>query len=198
MHSGLSHDSRGTVEEIVAAAKATGTRVLLFTEHPADHYDFYKDGHRGLKDGVLLIPGAVAPVGVADMLGMLGTPGGQAPIRLAAAAMAEPVPSKIVTEGTGKGEIIDAQVAGQPAAEPITLELHPVPGGFRFGNQQQEGRRGPSVPTTPAGDQAPLSLTKWLIVVIASIGFAFDIYELLMLPLVIRPALLELGRQVRS
>ena len=58
VHSGLSHDSRGTVEEIVAAAKASGTRVLLFTEHPADHYDFYKDGHRGIKDGVLLIPGA--------------------------------------------------------------------------------------------------------------------------------------------
>src|SRR5947209_3107563 len=42
VHSALSHDSRGTIEEIVAAAKATGTRILMFTEHPADHYDFYK------------------------------------------------------------------------------------------------------------------------------------------------------------
>jgi hypothetical protein len=58
VHSFLSHDSRGTVEEIVAAARAVGTRVLMFTEHPADHYDFFKDGHRGLRDGVLLIPGA--------------------------------------------------------------------------------------------------------------------------------------------
>jgi hypothetical protein len=58
VHSGLSHDSRGTITEIVAAARAVGTRVLLFTEHPADSYDFYKDGHRGMKDGVLLIPGA--------------------------------------------------------------------------------------------------------------------------------------------
>jgi hypothetical protein len=58
VHSGLSHDSRGTLQEIVAAARATGTRVLMFTEHPADHYDFYKDGHRGLKNGVLLLPGA--------------------------------------------------------------------------------------------------------------------------------------------
>jgi hypothetical protein len=58
VHSALSYDSRGTLAEIVAAARAVGTRVLLFTEHPADHYDFYKDGHRGLKDGVLLIPGA--------------------------------------------------------------------------------------------------------------------------------------------
>jgi hypothetical protein len=58
VHSALSHDSRGTVAEIVAAARKTGTRVLMFTEHPADHYDFFKDGHRGFKDGVLLIPGA--------------------------------------------------------------------------------------------------------------------------------------------
>lgn len=35
-------------------------------------------------------------------------------------------------------------------------------------------------------------LTRTLILVIASIGFAFDIYELLMLPLIARPALLEL------
>src|ERR1043166_1761676 len=32
-----------------------------------------------------------------------------------------------------------------------------------------------------------------MICVIAGIGFAFDIYELLMLPLIVRPALLELG-----
>jgi hypothetical protein len=58
VHSGLSHDSRGTIAEIVAAAKATGTQVLLFTEHPADHYDFFTNGHKGTRDGVLLIPGA--------------------------------------------------------------------------------------------------------------------------------------------
>jgi hypothetical protein len=58
VHSALSHDSRGTIEEIVAAAKVVGTRVLLFTEHPADHYDYFKDGHKGTKDGILLIPGA--------------------------------------------------------------------------------------------------------------------------------------------
>ncbi len=38
-----------------------------------------------------------------------------------------------------------------------------------------------------------LSGVQWLICIIASIGFAFDIYELLMLPLVVRPALMELG-----
>jgi hypothetical protein len=58
VHSHLSHDSRGTIAEIVAAAKAAGTKILMFTEHPADHYDYFSDGHRGVKDGVLLIPGA--------------------------------------------------------------------------------------------------------------------------------------------
>jgi len=37
-----------------------------------------------------------------------------------------------------------------------------------------------------------LTRTQWLICVIAAIGFAFDIYELLMLPLIIGPALREL------
>jgi MFS family permease len=42
---------------------------------------------------------------------------------------------------------------------------------------------------------APLKLTttQWLICIIASIGFAFDIYELLMLPLIVKPALATLG-----
>src|SRR5262245_40743594 len=37
-----------------------------------------------------------------------------------------------------------------------------------------------------------LSAVQWLICIIAAIGFAFDIYELLMLPLILRPALQEL------
>ena len=37
-----------------------------------------------------------------------------------------------------------------------------------------------------------LTTTEWLICVIASIGFAFDIYEILVLPLIARPAILEL------
>ena len=39
---------------------------------------------------------------------------------------------------------------------------------------------------------ARLTPTQWLICTIAAIGFAFDTYELLMLPLVVRPALAEL------
>lgn len=38
-----------------------------------------------------------------------------------------------------------------------------------------------------------LTFTIWLILIIASIGFAFDIYELLMLPLILRPAMQEFG-----
>src|SRR5919201_1315584 len=39
-----------------------------------------------------------------------------------------------------------------------------------------------------------LTALQWLIVVIAAIGFAFDSYVLLMLPLIVRPALTELLR----
>ena len=43
-----------------------------------------------------------------------------------------------------------------------------------------------------------LTPTQWTICVIAAIGFAFDIYELLMLPLIVGPALLELGGLTRG
>jgi len=58
VHSFLSHDSRAQVPEIVAGAKEAGARVILFSNHPASHYDYINDGHRGMNDGVLLIPGA--------------------------------------------------------------------------------------------------------------------------------------------
>ena len=38
-----------------------------------------------------------------------------------------------------------------------------------------------------------LTTTQWLICVIAAIGFAFDIYELLMLPLIVKPAIAALS-----
>ena len=37
-----------------------------------------------------------------------------------------------------------------------------------------------------------LTFVQWIVCIIAAIGFAFDIYELLMLPLIVRPALSEL------
>src|SRR5438552_19165030 len=39
-----------------------------------------------------------------------------------------------------------------------------------------------------------LSLTEWLILFVAILGFAFDTYELLMLPLIARPVVAELLR----
>jgi MFS family permease len=49
--------------------------------------------------------------------------------------------------------------------------------------------------SSPASIPEPqrLTATHWLICIVAAIGFAFDIYELLMLPLILRPALLELA-----
>ena len=38
-----------------------------------------------------------------------------------------------------------------------------------------------------------LTGVQWLICIVAALGFAFDIYEILVLPLIIRPALTELG-----
>jgi len=43
------------------------------------------------------------------------------------------------------------------------------------------------------GTKPRMTQVQWLICIIASIGFAFDTYELLMLPLILRPALEQLG-----
>jgi MFS family permease len=45
--------------------------------------------------------------------------------------------------------------------------------------------------SSPGGERG-LTRTEWLICFVAALGFAFDIYELLMLPLIARPALIEL------
>src|SRR5688500_14640814 len=50
-----------------------------------------------------------------------------------------------------------------------------------------------SLGINPDGGTRGLTGTQWLICIIAAIGFAFAIYELLMLPLIIKPALLSLG-----
>jgi MFS family permease len=44
----------------------------------------------------------------------------------------------------------------------------------------------------PASSASGLTPLQWVICAIAAIGFAFDIYEILMLQLIVRPALLEL------
>lgn len=39
-----------------------------------------------------------------------------------------------------------------------------------------------------------LTTTQWLICIVAAIGFAFDIYVILILPLIVRPALMEMAK----
>ena len=56
----------------------------------------------------------------------------------------------------------------------------------------------PQTAPAPAPAAAPsLGLTEWLIIVIASIGFLFDTYELLMTPLVAAPAIAQRARVMR-
>ncbi|MBX3441982.1 MAG: MFS transporter [Planctomyces sp.] len=44
-----------------------------------------------------------------------------------------------------------------------------------------------------SSEPARLTTTQWLICIMAAIGFAFDIYELLMLPLIVKPAVAALS-----
>src|ERR1700710_2987503 len=48
-----------------------------------------------------------------------------------------------------------------------------------------------SMSSTETGSRS-FTLTEWLVIIVAVIGFAFDTYELLMLPLIAGPALAEL------
>ena len=57
MHSELSHDSTGKIPEIIAAAKATGTRIVGFTEHGRKDVDVIKANVKGWKDGVYFLSG---------------------------------------------------------------------------------------------------------------------------------------------
>jgi MFS family permease len=45
---------------------------------------------------------------------------------------------------------------------------------------------------SPAGGSRRFTTTEWLVLVVASIGFLFDTYELLLLPLIAAPAIAEL------
>jgi hypothetical protein len=50
----------GTRPELLRAAKATGISIIMLTDHVRPHRDFITDSWRGLRDGVLFIPGAEA------------------------------------------------------------------------------------------------------------------------------------------
>jgi hypothetical protein len=60
MHSELSHDSRGKIPDIIAAAKATGTKVIGFTEHPSKTKDVIAENVKGWRDGVYFLAGTEA------------------------------------------------------------------------------------------------------------------------------------------
>src|SRR5258707_371327 len=47
---------------------------------------------------------------------------------------------------------------------------------------------------SPIENAQRLTGVQWLICAIASLGFAFDTYELLVLPLIVRPALMEMAK----
>ncbi len=57
-HSALSHDSRGSIREMVEAAKATGTEVVMVTDHIREDLDVIAEGCSGRRSGILFIPGA--------------------------------------------------------------------------------------------------------------------------------------------
>ena len=50
----------GTRPELLRAAKATGISIVMLTDHVRPHRDFIDDNWRGLREGVLFIPGAEA------------------------------------------------------------------------------------------------------------------------------------------
>jgi hypothetical protein len=57
-HSLLSHDSRGTLDQMVEGAKASGTDVVMLTDHPSPQHNVITEGFSGMHDGVLFFPGA--------------------------------------------------------------------------------------------------------------------------------------------
>ncbi|HST20732.1 MAG TPA: histidinol phosphatase [Blastocatellia bacterium] len=57
-HAEDSSHTGGTRPELLAAAKRVGVKIILLTDHVRPERDFINDSWRGLRDGVLFIPGA--------------------------------------------------------------------------------------------------------------------------------------------
>ncbi|MCX6229639.1 MAG: hypothetical protein NTV75_10815 [Bacteroidia bacterium] len=57
VHSYLSHDSRGTLDDLIPAAKTDGIDFIFLTDHPHGDIDTLPKGFRGFHDGVLIEPG---------------------------------------------------------------------------------------------------------------------------------------------
>lgn len=56
-HSYLSHDSRGTIDEIAAAAKQVGVQAIFMSDHPQEK-DVVAEGAKEVINDVLFVPGA--------------------------------------------------------------------------------------------------------------------------------------------
>jgi MFS family permease len=50
-----------------------------------------------------------------------------------------------------------------------------------------------AVAALPPTDAVRLTATQWLVCAVASLGFLFDLYEFLVMPLIVRPLLADLG-----
>jgi hypothetical protein len=59
-HSNLSHDSRGTIDEIAAAAKLAHVDAVFLTNHPKTDVDVISAGAKGVIAGILFVPGTEA------------------------------------------------------------------------------------------------------------------------------------------
>jgi len=57
-HSYLSHDSKGTLNDLVSAAKSDGIDFIFLTDHPHDNIDTIPKGFKGNYEGVLIEPGS--------------------------------------------------------------------------------------------------------------------------------------------
>lgn len=57
MHSYWSHDSRGTLEQILPAAKKAGYNFLFFSDHPHGKQDTFPRSYRGIYDDIIFEPG---------------------------------------------------------------------------------------------------------------------------------------------
>ena len=58
LHSYWSHDSKGTLYDLVSAAKLRNINFLFLTDHPHGNLDSFPRGYKGLYDGVLIEPGS--------------------------------------------------------------------------------------------------------------------------------------------
>ncbi len=58
VHSYWSHDSEGTLHDLIPAAKHTGIDFIFLTDHPRHDLDTFPRGYKGYYDGVLIEPGS--------------------------------------------------------------------------------------------------------------------------------------------